>query len=187
MPIELYLTLLIFVVEKPTLKYIPEIYKSASEETRNQFVKEIEKRLRKMDSENKSSWWDHWLKRFLENRKSNKPVELLESECSALFMLLPQLDFVFEDAVTILCKGRIPSSLDNLFWYELEERKLVPEHSHSVAKLLITLLIGIKRIEFGQDHIIRIVTTLQGLDERENKQLQEALLKHSITMPLMNS
>lgn len=99
--IELYLTLLVFVVEKPTSKYIPEFYKSASEEIRNQFVKAIGQRLRNMDSETKLSWWNSWLKRFLENRKGNKPVELPESECSTLFTLLPRLDFVFDDAVKI--------------------------------------------------------------------------------------
>ena len=182
--IELYLTLLIFVVEKPTLKYIPEFYKSASEEIRNQFVKAIGHRLRNMDSETKLSWWDRWLKRFIENRKSNKPVELPETECSTLFMLLLRLDFVFEDAVKILCKDSIPSSIDHLFWYELNEEKLVSDHSHSVAKLLFTLLNSIKELGFGEDYIIRIAKSLQGLDEKENKQLQEALIKHGITLSL---
>jgi len=182
--IELYLTLLIFVVEKPTLKYIPEFYKSASEDIRNEFVEAINHRLSNMDSETKLSWWNRWLKRFLENRKSNKPIELPESECSTLFMLLLQLDFVFEDAVKILCKGSIPSSLDNLFWYELEEKKFAPDHSHSIAKLLSTLLNSIKDLGFGKDNIIRIAKSLQGLDEKEQKQLQEALLKHSITVSL---
>ena len=180
--IELYLTLLIFVVDKPTLKYIPDLYKSASEEIRNQFVKTIGHRLRNMDFETKLSWWNRWLKRFLENRKNNKPVELPESECSTLFMLLLRLDFVFEDAVKILCKGKIPSSLDNLFWYELDEQRLALDHSHSIAKLLSTLLNSIKDLGFGQDYIIRIAQSLQELDEKENKQLQEALLKHSITV-----
>lgn len=182
--IELYLTLLIFVVEKPTLKYIPEFYKSASEEIRNQFVKAIGHRLKNMDFDTKLSWWNRWLRRFLENRKSNKPAELTESECSTLFMLLVHLDFVFEDAVKILCKGSIPSSIDNLFWYELEKKKLAPAYSHSVATLLFTLLNSIKNLGFGQEHIIRIVKSLQGLAEKENKQLQEALLKRSITVPM---
>ncbi len=182
--IELYLTLLIFVVEKPTLKFIPEFYKSASEEIRNQFVKAIGQRLRDMDPETKSSWWNRWLKRFIENRKGNKPIELPESECSTLFMLLLRLDFVFEDAVKILCRGNIPSSLDNLFWYELEEKKLALVHSHSTAKLLIMLLNSIKDLGFEEDYIIRIAKSLQGLDEKEHKQLQEALLKHSITVSM---
>ena len=180
--IELYLTLLIFVVEKPTLKYIPEFYKSASEEIRIQFVTAIDHRLRNMDSETKLNWWNKWLKRFLNNRKSNKPVELSESECSMLFMLLPHLDFVFEDAVKILCKGSIPSSIDGLFWYELEEKKLTHDHSRSIAKLLYMLLYSMKNLGFEEDYIIRIAKSLHGLDEKESKQLQEVFLKHGINV-----
>ncbi len=180
----MYLTLLIFVVEKPTLKYIPEFYKSASEEIRIQFVKAISNRLKSMDSETKLSWWNRWLKRFIENRKNNKPVELPETECSTLFMLLLRLDFVFEDAVKILCKGSIPSSIDHLFWYQLNKEKLASDRSHSLAKLLFTLLNSIKELGFEKDYIIQIAKTLQGLDEKENKQLREALIKHGIALSL---
>ena len=85
--IDLYLTLLIFAVDKPTKQFIPEFYKSSSEENRKRFVSSIGYRLRNMDTETKLSWWNSWLKRFIENRKSNKPVELTESECRSLFML----------------------------------------------------------------------------------------------------
>ena len=180
--IKLYLAFLIFAIDKPTLKYIPEFYKFASEEIRIQFVETIDYRLRNMDSETKLDWWIKWLKRFLENRKNNKPVELSESECSTLFMLLPYLDFVFEDAVTILCKGSIPSKLDNLFWYELEEKKLTPAHSHSMAKLLSMLLNSIKDLEYRKESIMQITKSLNGLNKKENKQLQEALLKHNIIL-----
>lgn len=79
-------------------------------------------------------------------------------------------------------KGRIPSSLDNLFWYELDEKKIATAHSPSIAKLLSMLLNSIKDLGFGLGHIIQIAQSLQGLDEKEKKQLQEALLKHSITV-----
>lgn len=180
--IELYLTLLIFAVEKPTLKYIPEFYRFSSEEIGIQFVKAVGRRLKNMDLETKLSWWNRWLKHFLENRKGNKPVELADSECSSLFMLLPRLDFVFDEAVRILCKGGLPSGLDNLFWYELNEKRLAPDHSLSIAKLLIALLNSIKDLSFGKDYIIQMVDALQGIGEREQRQLQDALLKHGINI-----
>ena len=124
------------------------------------------------------------VKRFLENRKINKPVELTESECSTLFMLLPHLDIVFEEAVKILCKGNLPSSLDSLFWYKLEEENLTPSHSHSIAKLLFMLLYSIKDLGYGKDNVIQIVNLLEGLEEKKKKELQEALLKHSINVSL---
>ena len=50
------------------------------------------------------------------------------------------------------------------------------------GKLLSMLLNSIKDLGFGLGHIIQIAQSLQGLDEKEKKQLQEALLKHSITV-----
>ena len=44
--IDLYLTLLIFAVDKPTKQFIPEFYKSSSEENRKRFVSSIGYRLR---------------------------------------------------------------------------------------------------------------------------------------------
>ena len=51
--IDLYLTLLIFAIDKPTKQFIPQFYKSSSEEIRKQFVSSIEYRLRNMDTETK--------------------------------------------------------------------------------------------------------------------------------------
>ena len=99
-------------------------------------------------------------------------------------MLIPMLDFVLDDAINILCKGRIPSSIDHLLWYELKEKHLALNHPHSIAKLLITLLNSISSLEIWEDYIIEIVRSLQGLNDKEKIQLQEALLKHSITITL---
>ena len=140
--------------------------------------------MKHMDTETKLNWWNNWLKRFLENRKSNRPVELTESECRSLFMLIPRLDFVLDDAINILCKGRIPTSVDYLLWYELKETHLAVNHPHSITKLLITLLNSMSSLEIWGDYIIEIVRSLQGLNDKEKIQLQEALLKHSITISL---
>lgn len=183
--IERYLTLLIFGVEKPTLKYIPTLYRSSSEEIRELFVSAIGHRLRELDPDTKLNWWNKWLKHFLEIRKSNKPVELTESECRSLFMLIPKLDFVLDDAINILCKGKLPSALDNLFWYELENKSFATNHSHSITKLLIALLNSITDLGVWGDYILQIVNKLQEIDDKEQKLLRDALLKHGIKASLI--
>lgn len=182
--IELYLTLLIFAVEKPTLKYIPELYRNSKEEVRMQFVLAIDHRLRDLDEGTKLSLWDNWLKHFLEIRKCNKPVELTENECCSLFMLLPKLDFAFDDAIRIMCKGRLPSKIDNLFWYELKEGYLASTHSQSMVKLLISLLNSVTGIGISEDYIKQIVNSLQEIGEKDKKLLIEVLLKHNIIISL---
>ena len=111
--------------------------------------------------------------RFLENRKSNRPVELTELECRSLFTLIPRLGFAIDDAIRILCKGKLPANLDNLFWYELKESNLATTHSHSIAKLLITLLHSISSLGIWDNYIVEIVKSLQGISEKEKKSLQE--------------
>ena len=176
------LSLLIFVVDRPTLKYIPEFYKAASDDIKNQFVETINRRLQNMDAVTKTTWWNSWLKRFIENRKNNKPVKLLDSECNLLFKLLPKLDFVFDDAVKIMCKGKIPSVQKNTLWYELDEKNIATNHPQSVAKLIVSLLSSVNDLGFDECYVINIVNNLQGLEEKTQKQLQEVLLKHNISV-----
>jgi len=138
-----------------------------------------------LDPDTKLNWWNKWLKHFLEIRKSNKPVELTESECRSLFMLIPKLDFVLDDAINILCKGKLPSALDNLFWYELENKSFATNHSHSITKLLIALLNSITDLGVWGDYILQIVNKLQEIDDKEQKLLRDALLKHGIKASLI--
>ena len=182
--IELYLTLLIFVVERPTLRYIPELYKYSTEEIRNHFVKAIGHRLRIMDLETKMEWWNSWLYRFIENRKDNKPVKLTDSECGLLYMLLPRLDFVFEEALKVFSKGTYPSSIDFMFWYELDKSKIAPAHSPGIIKLLVSVLNSVTELGLGDEYVMRIVASIPKMEEKEKKQLQEALLKHNLNVPL---
>ena len=53
-----------------------------------------------------------------------------------------------------------------------------------IAKLLFMLLYSIKDLGYGKDNVIQIVNLLEGLEEKEKKELQEALLKHSINVSL---
>lgn len=183
--LELYLTFLIFVVDTPITKYIPALYQNSTEETIIRFVKTVQNRLSIMDNEAKTKWWRSWLKQFIENRKSNKPTELLEHECGALFMLLPELDFATDEAIAVLCIGRLPTIIDELFWLEINKKDLSSKHSQSTAMLLIKLLGSITDIEIAKDWITPIIRKLHDLPELEYKQLQEVLLKHNLSTSLI--
>lgn len=178
--IELLLTLMIHIVEKPTLKYIPEFYKNASKKDRKQFIQVIENRLMDMDKEHKFTWWNAWLKRFLENRKSNKPCILEDEENEAILDLLTVLPEVFDEAVDIICKGKMPENIDDIFWSELNDMHIAANYSHSMAKFLIKALNSISSLYLGKEDIREIVGELNNLEPRENKSLKEALLKWSI-------
>ena len=181
--VELYLTLMIYAVSNPTSKYIPEYYDSASEDDICLLINAMVNRLNNMEEDDVLSWWNNWLNRFLANRKNNKPKELFESECKCLFMMLPHLECAFEKAVEIACKGMIPSTIEHLFWRKIESKALAITHYQATAKLIIALLGKSKALGDSQDCVIRIVSSLHMLEEKEKKQMQEVLLKHSIKLP----
>ena len=72
----------------------------------------------------------------------------------------------------------------SVFWYEMEKEQLATKHPHEVASVLSTLLNSTKDLKFEQKRVVQIVKSLQGLEEKECKQLQEALLKHGISVLL---
>lgn len=178
--IHLLLSLMIYVIDKPTLKYIPEFYKYTSDNERRQFIGAIENCLRDMEEDHKGKWWNAWLKRFLENRKNNKPCELGDEENGAIVDLLTVLPEVFDEAVDIICKGKMPESIDDLFWYELSEMQIATKKPHSMAKFLTKALKSVSSLSLSGEDIRTIVGELNNLELKECRALNEALLRHNI-------
>ena len=181
---ELLLTLMIYVVDKPTLKYIPEYYKCISTRKRTILINTINSRLRDMDATKKLEWWDSWLKRFIINRKNNKPCVLEEDENQEILDLVTVFPEQFEEIVDAVCKGKMPKKIDSTFWLQLQEMKLSSEQSHCMAKLLIKTLENIENTNFSDIFIVEIVKNLGQLDAKEKKALQEVLLKQKIDVVL---
>ena len=182
--IELLLTLMIYVIEKPTLKFIPEYYKHVATENRKDLIKIIERRLQNMDETNKLNWWNSWLKHFLENRKNNKPCELENEENQAIIELISQLPNMFGEAVDVICKGKMPQNVDGSFWYRLNDIHIAKHESHSMAKLLIKVLENVTGSSFYDDYICKIVGELTDLDQKERNELQEVFLKRNIDVTI---
>lgn len=178
--IELLLTLLIYVVDKPTLRFIPNFYKYASEEDTIEFIKEIRFRLKKMDDNDVQNWWNNWLKHFLENRKRNKPVVLSDKEKKAILELVIELDSVFAEAVSVICKGAMPSTVDSLFWISFKEKHLVSKYPHETAFLITRILNTATIANHDKLYIREIIDEIKELDDKEQKLLQEAQLRKNI-------
>lgn len=178
--IELFLVLLIYVVNNPTLKYIPTFYKNASENDICSFIADIKFRLRNMDVQDLTRWWDGWLKHFLENRKKNKPIPIFEEENKKIIELLPVLEVVFDDAVATICSGPMPKEVDNTLWYSLDKNEIADKHPHSLARVITSILMNCSNSAFSALKIRNLVDKIKGLDEEEIHMLNEALLKNNI-------
>ena len=180
--IELLLSLLIYIVDNPTLKYIPEFYNHASEEDVTQFIVAIGNKLRKMDVLEKQKWWGSWLKSFLENRKNSKPLPVSEIENRSILNLLTELEFVFGEAVKVISKGSLPNVVDEMFWFFYSERKLARKYPHETVFILTKILNSASIPDYDKIYISEIVKEINGIDKKEQKQLQASLLKKNIVI-----
>lgn len=178
--IDLYLVLMMYVIDNPCQLYIPTFYKYASENDRKQFVKCIEYRLKNAESDFKNNWWNSWLKQYLVNRFKNIPVPLTDSEYEIIMNWLPEASEFFPEAVNIVCAHNLPAVVDTLFLYKLEENKLVEMYPHEVIRLLTVLLNGGTDFQYFIDNVLIIYKAADGLTEEEKRAFQEACLKRNI-------
>ena len=187
--IEMYIVLLVYVIDDPLQQYIPAFYDASPEAegvalevetTHKVFIESIRLRLHKMSSDEIEKWWKNWLKKFLENRKENKPQKLSDIENQALIRLLPELGPVFEEAALILQTGDLPSDVDLTVWYWLDEGEFAEKYPSSMADFMTKLLNAQKELTFSKDNVISIARKLRGLSEAQREGVQEALLRHNI-------
>lgn len=180
--IDLYVLLLIYVVENPCLEYIPQFYRIAEERDREMFIQKIERRLKDMNDNEKKILWTGWLKQYLIYRYGNKPIMLTEKEKELFVSWLPGLGQLFEETVNIICKEKMPEHVDSLFLYQLDESKLVLQFPHSTICLLTKMLNDGTEFDYCGKHLSNIYKEARGLSKKEKTDFQEVLLKRDISI-----
>lgn len=178
--IYLLLTMLLYFIDKPTHKVIPELYKASSENDTKIFINAINSKLKNMEDSEIEKWWNDWLKLFIKNRKRNKPSILSEIENSALLELLINLEVVFDDAVNVICSAPMPKEVDSLFWYCFYDSHIAQKHSNSAFKVLTTVLKSVSNIGLDEQSIKNIVKDMGELDTDKEVELKEVLLEKNI-------
>lgn len=149
---------------------------------RDQTSHEIKYKVRKMESGQKKILWSDWLKEYICNRYDNKPVLMLEKEKSLILNWIFELKEVYGEMVEIVCKAKMPSNLGTLFFYRLNESKIVLEYPHETIKLLTKILNDGSELNCSGEEINNICMEAVGLTDEENKNLHEALLKRNIKL-----
>ena len=176
----MYLLLLIDVIKNPIRDYIPAFYKYASAQDRATFLHEIGYQIRSMKDDSIEIWWNSWLKRYMNNLFSNRPIKPSEEELREIIYWLPNAKTYFEDIVKMLCKIQLPDKVDGLFLHSLDRSDVVYKYSTSTVLLLTKLLNAGNKFEFFQSHIKSIASKLQDVGDKEMKSFREALLKNNI-------
>ena len=144
--IKYYIYMLVNFAKDPLCKWIPKLLRYGSKETKDCFASEVGIHLYYMDepeqqdnSEQQKKWWQHWLKRYWENRLQGVPAVLESSEVERMLDWLLHLTSVFSEAVDLAVQ--MPQTpLENCgVIYELSDSDLLQNHPQAVGKLLIYL------------------------------------------------
>lgn len=178
--IDLYLLLLIYVIEDPCLKYIPEFYRVTDENDWKEFVQGIGYRLKHMEIDQKRVLWESWLKKYLISRYENKPTLLTEVEKQEYVNWILELEEEFGEIVRIICKEEMPIQVDTLFLYKLDKSKLVEKYPQIIIGLLIKMLNANTELDNCEEYIGNIYKNAKGLNQKEKADFQESLLKRNI-------
>lgn len=169
-------------MENPCLEYIPKFYSIAEERDQEMFIQGIEHRLKDMDDKEKKILWNGWLMQYLIYRYENKPIMLTEKEKELFVSWLPELGELFEGAVNVICKRKMPQHVDSLFLYRLDESKLVLQFPHSMICLLTKMLNDGTEFDCLGESLGNIYKEAKGLSRKEQIDFQEALLKRGISI-----
>lgn len=180
--IDLYLLLLIYVVEDPCLEYIPRFYDIAEEQDLELFIQEMGYRLGDMDDNGKKVLWTGWLKQYLTYRYENKPTMLTEKEKELFLSWLPELGQLFEEAVNIICKDKMAQHIDALSLRRLDKSKLVLQYPHPMIRLLTKMLNDGTKFDYYGEYLGNIYRECKGISQEEEKEFQEALLKRGMSI-----
>ena len=136
--IEYYIYILTSVVEDPIDKWIPQFFRSASQETKDCFAAKVGFCLQNMTETERQEWWERWLKRYWKNRLQGVPAGEPESgEIAHMLNWLRHLTVVFSEAAGFAIQ--MPAAALRNCWIiqDLNESNLWQQYPELVADLLI--------------------------------------------------
>ena len=136
--IEYYIYILTSVVEDPIDKWIPQFFRSASQETKDCFAAKVGFCLQNMTETERQEWWERWLKRYWKNRLQGVPAGEPESgEIAHMLNWLRHLTVVFSEAAGFAIQ--MPAAALRNCWIiqDLNENNIWQKYPELVADLLI--------------------------------------------------
>ena len=143
--VECYTATLVFFVDDPTKRWIPQLFRYANGEARCVFAWELGRYLGSAQEDRVREWWSRWLERYWTNRVQGVPRQLELGEIERMLAWLPDLAIVFSEAVALTIDMLKPLSDDQLerahgLISRLNQNdSLIHDHPKDVARLLIAL------------------------------------------------
>ena len=137
--IRVYMTMSAFYADDPLETWIPRLFRYATEDDRQLFIREIEEWLENMSDAQRMDLWKRWLRKYWDSRVDGIPDGLKPRETGEMLRWLPSLHRAFDDAAGIAI--RMPKNADTHYdvTAQISKTALPEACSDSVARLLIYL------------------------------------------------
>ena len=143
--VECYTAVLVFFVDDPTERWIPQLFRYSNGEARCIFAWELGRYLGGAKDDRVREWWSLWLRRYWRNRLQGAPSSLELGEIERMLAWLPDLGAVFSDAVALAVDmlESLPNNqlerAHNLIFRLNHSDSLIRDHPEDVTRLLIAL------------------------------------------------
>jgi len=127
--------------------WLVELLTRSQHRERVQWVGSVTQILRGADDQAKESAWDRWIERYLRLRVTANPVALDAEESGAMCEWAVVLESHYAEILELLLAGPPPDVKGDMFYYRLQEAKLLDRAPALTARFLTALLTH----EDGQD------------------------------------
>ena len=137
--IKAYVTMIGYYVKDPIKEWIPTFFAHSDTKGRYIFASKVDNHLYRMDEARQQNYWQHWLKRYWQNRLEGIPKPLESDEIKGMLEWLPHLTGVFSEAVDFAIQmPKIQWDAGEML-YGLEKSDLPNTHPESLTRLVIYL------------------------------------------------
>ena len=134
----LYSSMILYYVDDPLERWIPELFNHANIDDKRSFVIEIEHYLQKADSNLQSDCWNGWLKKYWLRRLDNIPNRLEPVEVEEMLRWVPLLTELFDEAVDIATEMDV-GELEHALIRDIVPEWAIEKHPESSACFIIYL------------------------------------------------
>lgn len=136
--VNLYASMILYYVDDPLERWIPELFKYTNVNDMRSFAIKIENYLQKADSNLRSDCWNRWLKEYWQRRLDGVPKALEPVEVGAMLHWIPHLTELFDEAVDIATQMDV-GKLDRALIRRLVPEWAIEKHPESSARFIIYL------------------------------------------------
>ena len=136
--VSLYSSMILYYVDDPLERWIPELFNHANVSDMRSFAIKIGSYLRNEDNSRQLDCWNRWLKEYWLGRLDNVPKALESVEVGAMLHWVPHLKDLFDEAVDIATQMDV-GKLEHALIRDLVPEWAIEKHPVSSARFIIYL------------------------------------------------